>query len=285
MEMNPVFVDRLKELGLDTSVYGRPPRKAVHILRNEEEVVEEYGLEKVPWAEHVYWVDDPRGIEKRYYTSVFVQDAASVVPVMALGVERGDVVVDLCAAPGSKTLHLSRLAERVVACDANRQRIKRLQHNLRRFRVGNCEVVCGDGRYLRYGEVDKVLVDAPCSGEGMVGKIHKVMGVWGLKRIKRLSHFQKQLVVHALRLVREGGVVVYSTCTFSPEENEEVVEYVLRKRDVEAEQGSIAGLKCIEGLSAWRGREYGEVLKRTIRVYPFHNGTNGFFVAKLRKGR
>ncbi len=282
--VHPIFVERMKELGLDMSLYENLPKKSVHVVKNEESIVHEFALERVPWANHVFWVDEPKKIEDMYYASVFVQDAASVVPVLVLDVNPTHVVVDLCAAPGSKTLHLAQRAQVVIANDVNRNRIKRLNHNVIRFGVENCVITCKDGRSLRLREkVDRVLVDAPCMGEGMVGKIRKVMKLWSVKRMKAVSRVQKKLVLNGLSLLKEGGVLVYSTCTFSPEENEDVVDYVLKKGGVELEEISIENMQYISGLTRWKGKVYDPLVGRTVRIYPFHNRTNGFFVAKFRK--
>ncbi len=277
------FGDRLQKLGLDMSLYEKYPKKAVHILNNEEEIVSIFDLKRVPWTEHCYWTEEPKKIQDVHYGSVFVQDACSVVPVIVLDVDGGDTIVDLCAAPGSKTLHVARNAHHVIAVDVHRKRVQRLKHNLMRFAITNCTVIRADGRKLRLDGVDKVLVDAPCSGEGMVGKLHKVLKVWSLKRIKRLQTLQKRLVLHGFSLLKKGGVLVYSTCTFAPEENEAVIDYVLKKRNATVEQISIHALQYTSGLSQWRGTQFAPAVKKAIRIYPHHNGTNGFFVAKLRK--
>lgn len=278
------FGDRLQKLGLDMSLYEKYPRKAVHIVNNEDKIVSMFDLRRVPWAEHCYWTDEPKKIQDTYYESVFVQDACSVVPVIALDVGGSDTILDLCAAPGSKTLHLARNARHVIAVDVHRKRVRRLEHNLMRFNIHNCTVLRADGRKLRLGGlVDKVLVDAPCSGEGMVGKLHKVLKVWSLKRIKRLQTLQKQLVMHGFSLLKEGGILVYTTCTFAPEENEAVIDYVLKKRNVTVEQMSVHPLQYTYGLPQWEKTQFAPVVKKAIRIYPHHNGTNGFFVAKLYK--
>lgn len=281
----PVFVERMAELGIDISLYQKYPRKAVHILRHEEEIVNTFNLEPVLWGSHCFWADELKKIQDVYYNSVFVQDAASVVPVLALDVKNDHCVLDLCAAPGSKTLHIAHNAQYVVANDSHRNRVRRLRHNMTRFGVENCEILCCDGKQLRLNQkMDRVLVDASCTGEGLVGKIHKAMKLWSVKRIKVLSHVQRRLVVNGLSLLKRGGILVYSTCTFAPEENEGVIDYVLKKMDyVKLEQISIAHLQYVPGLIFWKGKEYDPSVKKTIRIYPFHNNTNGFFVARLRK--
>ncbi|MBU7016123.1 MAG: RsmB/NOP family class I SAM-dependent RNA methyltransferase [Theionarchaea archaeon] len=281
--VSPAFTDRMRELGLDMSLYNTYPRKSLYILRNEDEIVSTFALNPVPWAKACYWADDPKKIEHLYHDSVFIQDAASVVPVLALDVTDKDMVIDLCAAPGSKTLHLVRTAKHVIACDSHSKRVKRLEHTMRRFHIANCTIVHRDGRRLQLTDHDRVLVDAPCTGEGMVGKIHKVLKMWSVKRIKVMAKIQKQLLVQGLSLVKEGGILVYSTCTFAPEENEGVVDSVLRKRNVKLEPVSIENLHYIPGLTCWQKKEYDPSLEKTIRIYPHHNDTNGFFVAKFRK--
>ncbi len=281
----PLFVERMADLAVDITLYQNVPRKSVHILKNEDVITDMFNLERVLWAKHCYWTDQPRKIQDLYYSSAYIQDAASVVPCLALDVEKDHTVVDLCAAPGSKTLHLVRSAHYVIANDSHHKRVKRLRHNVNRFGIGTCKVSCKDGRRLHLDQkVDRVLVDAPCTGEGMVNKIHKAMELWSLKRIKLLSRLQKQLVLHGLSLLKEGGILVYSTCTFAPEENEAVVDYVLKKTEYcELEQISIDHIQGIPGLTFWKEKEYDTAVKRTIRIYPFHNGTNGFFIAKFVK--
>ncbi|MBU7044943.1 MAG: hypothetical protein HXS54_00785, partial [Theionarchaea archaeon] len=261
MMVSPAFIDRMKELGLDMSLYNTHPKKSLYILRNEDEIVSTFKLNPVPWAERCYWADDPKKIEHLYYDSVFIQDAASVVPVLALDVTEKDVVIDLCAAPGSKTLHLVRTANHVIACDSHQKRVRRLEHTITRFHIVNCTVLHKDGRKLQVPHHDRVLVDAPCTGEGMVGKIHKVLKMWSVKRIKVMAK------IH----------------TFAPEENEGVVDSVLKKMNVKLEPISIENLHYLPGLTCWQGKEYDPSLEKTIRIYPYHNGTNGFFVAKFRK--
>jgi NOL1/NOP2/sun family putative RNA methylase len=284
VKIPPALMDRLQELGLDSSVYEKYPRKAVYILRKEQEIKSEFDVHPVPWADHLYFTDYSQEIQEKYYSSVFVQDAASVVPVLVLDIASDCTVLDMCAAPGSKTLHIAERAARVIACDVHGGRIRRLQHNIKRFGLTNCVVIRADGRRLVLDEkVDRVLVDAPCSGEGMVGKIHKVLKMWSVKRITRLAALQKRLVLHGLTLLKEGGILVYCTCTFAPEENEGVINTVLKKGSAILEEIAVENLQCSPGLTRWRNHMYHSDLEKAVRIYPFHNDTNGFFVARLRK--
>lgn len=284
VKIPPAFLDRLQELGLDYSMYEKYPRKAVYILRNEQEIRSTFDMRPVPWADHVYFSDCSAEIQKKYFDSVFVQDAGSVVPVLTLDVTSDCTVLDMCAAPGSKTIHLARRAARVIACDIHRGRIRRLQHNMKRLDITNCRLIRADGRRLILDEkVDRVLVDAPCSGEGMVGKIHKVMTLWSVKRIARLAALQRKLVLHGLELLDEGGILVYSTCTFAPEENEGVIDRIVARGDAVLEEIAVKNLQYNPGLTHFRQCTYSPDLEKTVRIYPFHNSSNGFFVARLRK--
>jgi NOL1/NOP2/sun family putative RNA methylase len=280
----PLFLERLSDLGLDISIYNNLSEKSLYILQKKDEIVKQFQLKALPWCDSCFWGNDIKKIEKSYYHAVFMQDPISVVPVIALKVKNSETVLDLCAAPGSKTLHLARLAGQVIASDSHRYRIQRLYRNLDRFGIGNCRVIRCDGRKLRLEEpVDKVLVDAPCSGEGMVRKLHKTMKMWSLKRISRLARLQKQLVLHGLKLLKREGVLVYSTCTFAPEENEGVIQSILEKGNATVESILVDGLRYSPGLRSWRGKKFYDEIEKTIRIYPFHNNTNGFFLAKLRK--
>ncbi|MBU6998979.1 MAG: RsmB/NOP family class I SAM-dependent RNA methyltransferase [Theionarchaea archaeon] len=285
MILPPVFLDRLQELGLDYSIYEKHPKKAVYIFKDEQEIRNEFDIHPVPWADHLYFTDHSTEIQEKFFNSVFVQDAGSLVPVLALDVTSDHTVLDMCAAPGSKTLHIAQRAAQVIASDIHGGRIRRLRHNVRRFGITNCRVLRADGRRLiPEGKVDRVLVDAPCSGEGMVGKIHKVVKMWSVKRITRLAALQKQLVLHGLELLEEGGILVYSTCTFAPEENEGVIDWILTRGDAVLEKISVKNLTSSPGLRYWKHNTFDSDIEKTMRIYPFHNNTNGFFVARLRKG-
>jgi 16S rRNA C967 or C1407 C5-methylase (RsmB/RsmF family) len=253
------FLKRLKELGLDETIYDNYPRKAFRLAK---------GKDKIPWADG-FWGDAP--------VKGYSQDAVSMVPAVVLGATKTDVVLDMCAAPGSKTLQLCDMAKHVVANDISRRRLVVLKKNLEKYGITNCKVMCRDGRFIKIDNINKILVDAPCSGEGMVAKIDKVMKVWSEKRIKRLSKIQRKLLLNAVDLT---DVVVYSTCTFAPEENECVIDYVLKRRDVKVEKIDVKNLKYVRGVSEWRGKKY-NFADKIIRIYPFHNQANGMFIAKI----
>ena len=117
----------------------------------------------------------------------------------------------------------------------------------------------------------------------MVRKIHKVLKMWSVKNINRLSKLQKKLIVVAFQLLKPGGLLVYSTCTLAPEENEDVVEELLQQPNARVEPLEIEGVKHRSGLYSWHDKLYTDQMRNVRRIYPQDHGTNGFFIAKIRK--
>jgi NOL1/NOP2/sun family putative RNA methylase len=215
-----------------------------------------------------------------------IQQAVMSVPTLALGARPGERVLDLCAAPGGKTTHLAELMEDrgcLVAVDPKEKRLRGLMANVFRLGHTNVLVVAADGRELPGGAAfDRVLVDAPCSAEGNFrrtgGRLPKRDG----KFVRYVTALQEALLRRAIELVRPGGTVVYSTCTWAPEENEAVVARVLADMPVALEPIPLE-LPHAPGIEAWNGREYAAELRHAWRLYPQHLDSGGAFVARLRK--
>lgn len=219
---------------------------------------------------------------------IYVQSLASMAATVALAPEPGDAVLDLCAAPGSKASHIAaRLAGRVrlVANDASRARTKRLRQVLA-LHGASAAVLCGDAAACARGHVQefhRVLLDAPCSGEGRFdGADPASMEGWSPKAVKRLAGLQRRLVSAALAAVKPGGLLAYATCTLNADENERVVVHALRA-------GSSRGA-CLESLPAavWAvgGAEEAEVapgMPPACRILPTDR-SEGFFLALIRVG-
>lgn len=219
---------------------------------------------------------------------IHIQEEVSMVPSIVLDPRPGDRVLDLCAAPGSKTTQISQATENrglVIANEPSLARVTSLRSNCERLGAVNVAITRYDGRLFPYQKFDKVLVDAPCSAEGMARKDPKVLGRCSIKRSLDLQALQIGLLRRAVQLTRSGGVVVYSTCTYAPEENEAVVNDVLGEYmgTVRLEGVSVHGLRGCSGLTEWNGIEFFDELKHCIRYYPHQNDTGGFFVAKLVK--
>lgn len=219
---------------------------------------------------------------------IHIQEEISMVPSLVLDPKPGEQVLDLCAAPGSKTTQISQtMVNRglVIANEPSLSRITSLRSNCERLGSVNIAITRYDGRRFPLHQFDRILLDAPCSGEGMSRKDPKVLSRCSVKRSNDLQVLQVGLLRRAVDLARPGGVIVYSTCTYAPEENEAVLDKVLElyKDQVRLEKVSIPGLRGNCGLSEWNGTEFKDDMENCARYYPHQNDTGGFFVAKLFK--
>ncbi|KAM0750192.1 NOL1/NOP2/sun family putative RNA met [Meredithblackwellia eburnea MCA 4105] len=236
----------------------------------------------------------PVGATPEYLAGHYIlQSASSFLPVIALGPEPHERVLDMSAAPGGKTTYMSALmgnTGEVWANDSSRGRIKGLGGNIARLGCRNVIVTNVDGREFPkiYGGFDRVLLDAPCSGTGVISKDQSVKVNKTERDFILLSHLQKQLVLCAIDSVTPnsstGGYVVYSTCSVTTEENEAVVSYALRKRPhVKLVETGLQFGK--EGFQRFRGKEFGKNMHLTRRFYPHVHNMDGFFVAKFKIGK
>lgn len=233
----------------------------------------------------------PLGATPEYLAGHYmIQSAASFLPVMALAPQRGEKVVDMCAAPGGKSTYLAALMQNsgVLICnDASATRLPSLVGNLHRMGARNSIVVNYDGRKLpkHFGGMDRVLLDAPCSGLGIVSKDPSVKLTRTDKEIAKHSHLQKELILAAIDMVdaksKTGGYIVYSTCSIAVEENEDVVDYALRHRHIKIVP---SGLDFGEqGLIRYREKRFDPSLQHSRRFYPHVHNLDGFFVCKIKK--
>ena len=232
-------------------------------------------------------VKKPGNLIENLMGHIHVQEEISMVSPVVLDPKPGEMVLDLCAAPGSKTTQIASMMENrglLVANDPANNRVAALRSNCERAGAINVVVTRYDGRRFPSQKFDRVLVDAPCTGQGMARKDLSVLDRWSLKRSLGLQRLQRALLKRATDLAKPGGTVVYSTCTFAPEENEAVVSWVAeRVPQVRLEKVSIPDLESCPGLVEWDGSPFGHEMERCARYYPHQNDTGGFFVAKLIK--
>jgi NOL1/NOP2/sun family putative RNA methylase len=222
----------------------------------------------------------------------YVQEISSMLPMLALKPSNEDFVLDLCASPGSKTTQAAAMMNNggfILANELNMGRIGILNSNLERCGVMNTIVSRKEGvalceRLLQKSRIrfDKILVDAPCSGEGTLRKSPKTFEMWNINMIKKIAKTQRQLVAAAFKLLKVDGVMIYSTCTLSPEENEMTVNFLLKNFDCEVEALNLP-LKFRSGVCEWEGEKFNDEVGKCLRLYPQDNDSDGFFVARIRK--
>ena len=221
----------------------------------------------------------------------YVQELCSMLPPLALNPKSGDIVLDLAAAPGSKTTQIAALMQNqgtIIANDKDIGRVRILAANLERVGASNTIITRHDGvilceklKNLRF-KFDKILLDLPCSGEGNIRSNPKTYLMWNLRMIQKLSRLQKKLAASSVSLLKQGGTLVYSTCTHTPEENEGVVSFLLERFPLELVSVSLP-LKCRPGIKQWGSDSFNKNIEKACRVYPQDNNTEGFFLAKFIK--
>ena len=251
-----------------------------------------YNLQPVPWIDNAFEYEDCISPAKHpYYFAgmYYLQEPSAMTPANLLPVEPGDRVLDICAAPGGKATELGAKLNHtglLVANDISNSRAKALLKNIELFGIPNVLVTSEPPEKL--GEkfpafFDKILIDAPCSGEGMFRKNPGMMKDWETYGPKHYSELQRSIVPHALRMLKPGGMLLYSTCTFSPEENEGTVKFML---DLDPDLEIMEIPNRYEGFSPGRPEliEDGiEDLKKCVRIWPHKMNGEGHFIALLHK--
>lgn len=256
---------------------------------------DEWILEQVPWCKEGFWIKYRHGIRydvgnlpEHQLGYIYVQDAASMIPPVVLNPEPGSLVLDMCAAPGSKTSQLAQYMKNtglLIANDFQGKRLSSLGINLQRCGVHNAMINRMDGSRIRnQGDgFDYISVDAPCSGTGTMRRNPKIAAMWSPGFVKRMVSVQKQLAFRAFNLLKPGGIMVYSTCTLEPEEDENIVDLLLKKFD-DAEILDIElDIKRSPAILSFDGKDYDPRVEKCLRIYPQDNDSEGFFVAKIRK--
>ena len=296
----PEFLLRMKEmLGPEYEPFlesFRHPRRYGLRLNTAKITAEEFGcivpfpVRPIPWIPGGYFYDeDARPSRCPLYQAglYYLQEPSAMTPASLLPAAPGDVVLDLCAAPGGKATALgAKLAGTglLMANDVSTSRARALQRNIELFGLSSV-IVCDEkpeklaGRFP--GFFDKILLDAPCSGEGMFRKEEALARDWSPEKSESLSRIQKTLILQAADMLRPGGMLLYSTCTFAPCEDEEVIDHLLTERP----DMHLLPVDMAEGFSPGDPR-YGNdrpELVRCVRLFPHKIAGEGHFMALLRK--
>ena len=277
--------------GFRVNTLRAAPEAVVHEL-------EDLGLRlhRVAWHDAAFWVapeDRPRLLASAAFAEqrLYVQNLASMVPPLVLDAQPGERVLDLCAAPGSKALQLACQMENtgeIAAVEVVKGRFFKLRANLEAQGATCVRPFLQDGtKVWRYRpeHFDRVLLDAPCSTEGRFREDEpETFAYWSPRKIKEMARKQRRLLFSAVHCLQPGGVLVYSTCTFAPEENEAVLDKTLRRF------GDALRLEPIDfdlettqpALAAWQGKAFKHDLSPACRLLPTPT-MEGFFVARIRK--
>lgn len=273
----------------DTRQYGL----RVNPLKISGEELEErtaFHLHPVPWARNgYYYSEEDQPARHPYYNAglYYLQEPSAMTPASRLLVTPGERVLDLCAAPGGKATALGAALQGqgvLVANDISNSRAKALLKNLELFGITNAFVtneLPGNLSERFEGFFDKVLVDAPCSGEGMFRKDPAVIKTWDEGRPEYFAKLQRDILKNAVRMLRPGGELLYSTCTFAPVENEGSISWLLE----EYPEMELQPIESYEGFAPGRP-EWGNgnpALSLCVRIWPHRMNGEGHFLALLKK--
>jgi len=270
------------------------------ITPEDFEAICPFEIHRIPWIQNGYYYDGNEQPAKHPYYHAglyYIQEPSAMTPANLLPIQPGDKVLDLCAAPGGKSTELAAKLKGeglLIANDISNSRAKALLKNVELFGVRNAIVVSeAPSKLIDYFEeyFDKILIDAPCSGEGMFRKEPSMMKNWEQNGVGFYNGLQKDIILSAAKMLKPGGSMLYSTCTFSPEENEGTIAFLLEQcpefhvvnplenRDTVKEEISYEGFSC--GRPEWVDGP--EELKNCIRLWPHKIHGEGHFIALLKK--
>jgi NOL1/NOP2/sun family putative RNA methylase len=274
----------------DTRLYGL----RVNTLKISVEdflKISPFKLTPIPWIENgFYYSEDDKPAKHPYYFAglYYIQEPSAMTPANVLPIDEGDVVLDMCAAPGGKSTELGTKLNRtglLVTNDISNSRAKALLKNVEVFGIPNLFLLNEDPVQIKdtfAGFFDKVLIDAPCSGEGMFRKDNKLIKAWEKNGPEFYSAIQRNIIVAGADMLKAGGKMVYSTCTFSQMEDEETIKYLLDERP----DMHLLSIKPYDGFSTGICSDEDEEaygLRKTVRIFPHKMQGEGHFVALLEK--
>ena len=302
MRLPKEFEEKMRELLKEEfpdymACYGKPPFYGLRvntgkITAEEFERICPFPIHPVPWIGNGYYYDGESVTPSKhpyYYAGLYyLQEPSAMTPASRLPVEPGDKVLDVCAAPGGKATELgARLGREglLVANDLSSSRAKGLLKNIEVFGIGNVLVLSEEPGKLcdHFPEYfDKILIDAPCSGEGMFRKDKKMVKAWEEHGPEFFSNIQRGIILKAARMLKPGGMLLHSTCTFDARENEQVIGHLLAA----CPEFCVMPMEGYEGFLEGRPELSDPVcrgLKETVRIFPHRMDGEGHYLALLKK--
>lgn len=316
-QIKPVFKERFLEMfsGNEEEYQKlveyilKPQRKSFRInslkTSNPKQTAEDLkkkGLNiiPVPWCENAYFAEfsedtrcDLGNLYEHFLGQIYVQEATSMCPPELLDIPQkindDFKVLDMAASPGSKTTQIGDKMKNegvLIANEMDYSRLGPLQINLERSGLTNVVIICNDGSMIEGEEIfDRILLDAPCSGSGVIRKSPGTIKTYNPKKLKGIQNLQLKLMQRAFELLKTGGIMTYSTCSMDPEENELCVQKFLEKNpSASLEMAKLPGIILNNKLTSFQGEKISkEITEKTIRIWPQDNDTNGFYVAKISK--
>lgn len=288
--MNEIFLNRMKDILKDEfndfmKSLEKPSLKAIYLNQKRDNVLEHLNmnyLKKHPIVNNGYYFDYknyPLGKSPYFLSGLYyIQEPSAMLVADILDVKEDDYVLDMCAAPGGKTCAIAmKLSENglMIANDINSLRAKILSENVERFGLDNTIVTnCDPIMFTKQlkGFFDKIILDAPCSGEGMFRKDDKAIETWSVDKVNECAYIQRKLIDAAYELLNDGGELIYSTCTYSILENEDTIRYALDNYDF-----SLINIEKSHGMCE------GIDMKEAVRLYPHKYEGEGHFIALLKK--
>ena len=277
--------------------FEMPPKRYIRINTLKSEIHDlinrlsnigfEFEITCLPEVLEIIKEPFPIGATTEYLMGYYyIQDLSSCLAVNELEIAKNQTILDMACAPGGKTSYISQKinnTELIIGLDTSRRRLKSTSYNLRRSGISNVFLYHMDGPKASSLELefDSILIDAPCSCEGIIAKDRSIIDRHSLENISKCQKNQIKLLESAMQVIKRGGLIIYSTCTLAPEENEMVVDHVLNKFHIDLEPVKYG----YNGLTYFGKEKFDDSLRKTKRLYPHTHNTIGFYIAKLRVNR
>jgi 16S rRNA (cytosine1407-C5)-methyltransferase len=307
-DFNPEFISRYKplfnkeEFNTFLDFCNKPLKKSIRVntskisIKSFEEIANKnkWILNKIPYLENWYNIELENHSEvlwksiESFSWLFYSQETSSMIPAIVLNPKEWDLILDMSAAPWSKTTQIANLINNnwlIIANDISWSRIKALKSNINSqgsYSVGVSKLDWRDFWNYYYETFDKILLDAPCSAEW---SMRKDKFEWSLDIIDKLSTLQMKMILSALLSLKIWGELVYSTCTMTPEEDELIIDFILSNfsNSVEIIDWEINWLKTTPWITSWKWEELHNDCSKSKKIWPHHNDTEWFFIAKFKK--